>query len=143
MFKTVLLPVDLSSPPSWEKALPAALRLCQPEKGVLHVATVVPDFGMSVVGAYFEKGFEQRALHEVGEKLTAWVSEHVPEGTEVHPHVLHGRIYDEIIEAANRLDVDAIVMGSHAPDLSDYLLGPNAARVVRHARQSVFVVRGE
>jgi nucleotide-binding universal stress UspA family protein len=61
----------------------------------------------------------------------------------VHPHVLHGRVYDQIIEAANRVGADVIVMGSHRPELKDYLLGPNAARVVRHATQSVFVVRGE
>lgn len=142
MFSTILLPIDLSAEPSWVKALPAALRLCEPEGGVLHVATVVPDFGMSVVGSYFDKGFEERALHEVGERLSAWVDKHVPDGVEVHPHVLHGRVYDQIIAAADRLGVDAIVMASHTPELSDYLLGPNAARVVRHARQSVFVVRG-
>jgi len=33
------------------------------------------------------------------------------------------------------------VLASHRPDLKDYLLGPNAARVVRHADRSVFVVR--
>jgi hypothetical protein len=49
--------------------------------------------------------------------------------------VLHGRVYDQIIAAADKLGVsDAIVMGSHRPELSDYLLGPNAARVVRHAQ---------
>lgn len=143
MFKTLLLPVDLSSPQSWEKALPAALRLGTGEDSILHVVTVVPDFGLSVVGSFFEEGFEKRALHDVGEKLSAWVTEHVPDTVDVHPHVLHGRVYDEIIHAANRLDVDAIVLGSHRPDLADYLLGPNAARVVRHAKQSVFVVRGE
>ena len=143
MFKTILLPVDLSSTHSWSKALPAALRLCQPEGGVLHVATVVPDFGLSVVGTFFEPGYEEKAMHEVGEKLSGWLREHVPDDVEAHPHVLHGRVYDEIISAADRLDVDAIVMASHTPELSDYLLGPNAARVVRHARQSVFVVRGD
>lgn len=143
MFKTILLPVDISAEASWSKALPAALRLCRPENGVLHVVTVVPDFGLSVVGGFFEKGFEEKALHEIGVKLTAWVSQHVPDDVEVHPHVLHGRVYEEIMRAADRLNVDAIVMGSHTPELSDYLLGPNAARVVRHARQSVFVVRGE
>ncbi|MEL6206170.1 MAG: universal stress protein [Pseudomonadota bacterium] len=142
MFKTILLPVDLSAPSSWEKALPAALRLCQPEDGgVLHVITVVPDFGMSVVGTYFEPEFEEKAMHKVGEGLTDWVADHIPEGTEVHPHVTQGRVYDQIITAANQLKVDAIVMGSHRPELTDYLLGPNAARVVRHANQSVFVVR--
>ncbi len=34
-----------------------------------------------------------------------------------------------------------IVMASHRPEMSDYLLGPNAARVVRHARRSVSVIR--
>jgi nucleotide-binding universal stress UspA family protein len=143
MFKTVLLPIDLSAPSSWEKALPAALRLCQPEDGgVLHVMTVVPDFGMSVVGSFFEANFEQKALHKVGEALSVWVNAHIPDAVEVHPHVVHGRVYDQIIMAADRLKVDAIVMGSHRPEVTDYLLGPNAARVVRHAKQSVFVVRG-
>jgi nucleotide-binding universal stress UspA family protein len=144
VFKSVLLPIDLSAPSSWEKALPAALRLCQPEDGgILHVLTVVPDFGMSVVGSYFEPGFEKKAMHQVGEDLSHWVGEHVSGVTEIHPHVVHGRVYDQIIMAADRLSVDAIVMGSHRPELTDYLLGPNAARVVRHAKQSVFVVRGD
>lgn len=142
MFKTILLPIDLSTEQSWKKALPAALNLAR-EGGALHVMTVVPDFGMSVVGTFFEAGFEEKALHHVGEDLAAWVNENVPTGTEVHPHVAHGRVYDEIMRAADRVGADAIVMGSHTPELSDYLLGPNAARVVRHAKQSVFVVRGE
>jgi nucleotide-binding universal stress UspA family protein len=141
MFKTILLPVDLSAEASWKKALPAALQLSETESHILHVATVLPDFGMSVVSGYFDNDFEEKAMHEVGEKLSEWVREHVPDNVEVHPHVMHGRVYDQIIMAADRLNVDAIVMGSHTPELSDYLLGPNAARVVRHARQSVFVVR--
>lgn len=141
MFDTILLPVDLSAEASWSKALPAALRLGGPGV-ILHVVAVVPDFGMSVVGGYFDKGFEKKALHEVGETLSAWIGANVPEGVEAHPHVLHGRIYDEIIAAAEKLDVDAIVLASHTPELSDYLLGPNAARVVRHSSRSVFVVRG-
>jgi len=141
MYKKILLPVDLSAEHSWAKALPTALRLAGPEDGVLHVVTVVPDFGMSVVGTFFEKGYEDKALTHVGEELKTWVAQHVPADVEVHPHVLLGRVYDEVISAANRLDVDAIVLASHRPELSDYLIGPNAARIVRHARQSVFVVR--
>jgi len=141
MYQTVLLPVDLSASDSWVKTLPTALRLIGPERGVLHVVTVVPDFGYSIVGGFFTEDFERKMLHDIGEKLAEWVTANVPGDVETHPHVLHGRVYDRIIEAANRLDVDAIVMGAHTPDLKDYLLGPNASRVVRHARQSVFVVR--
>jgi nucleotide-binding universal stress UspA family protein len=141
MYKSILLPVDLSAENSWSKALPSALHLGG-EGMVLHVVAVLPDFGLSVVGGFFDQGFEKKALHGLGEKLSAWVEANVPSEVEAHPHVLHGRIYDQIIHAANRLDVDAIVLASHTPELADYLMGPNAARVTRHAKQSVFVVRG-
>jgi len=74
------------------------------------------------------------ALHEFSAK-------HVPEGTRVQHITAHGSIYEEIIAAADSCKADLIVIGSHRPALKDYLLGPNAARVVRHARQSVLVVR--
>lgn len=140
MFKSVLLPIDLSSEDSWSKALPAARRVAD-DGGEIHVVTVVPTFGYSIVGTYFDEGFEKKALHETGEKLGEWVKAHA-EGADITPHVLHGRVYDEIIRAATALKAEAIVMASHRPDVSDYLLGPNAARVVRHAKQSVFVIRG-
>lgn len=143
MFRSILLPIDLTAEPSWKKAAPVAVRMAQADSIPLHVATVVPDYGMTIVGTYFEAGYEKRALHETGEALRAWTDANVPKDVEVHPHVLHGSVYDEIIRAADALGADAIVMGSHRPELKDYLLGPNAARVVRHANQSVFVVRGE
>ncbi len=36
---------------------------------------------------------------------------------------------------------ERIVMASHRPELRDTLIGPNAARVMRHANASVLVVR--
>ncbi len=50
-------------------------------------------------------------------------------------------IYEEVLRAAERLGADLIVMAAHRPELSDYLIGPNSARVVRHARQSVLILR--
>lgn len=135
MFTSILLPIDLSAEASWRRALPAAERLLDPG-GALHVVTVFPD--MSLVANYFAADFEKTALHDLGERLSAWVEEHAPEAT---PHVMHGRIYDEIIAAADRVGADAIVMASHRPEITDYLIGPNAAKVVTHATQSVFVVR--
>lgn len=140
MPRSILLPVDLSSRPTWVHALPQALEMTG--GGPLHVITVVPNFGTSLVGSYFSEGFAERALHDVGQALAEWVNVNVPEAQEVHPHVTIGRIYDEILRAADRLDVDIVVIGTPPAELPDYLLGPNAARVVRHARQSVFVVRG-
>ena len=52
-----------------------------------------------------------------------------------------GNVYESIIVAAKKIDCDLIIMSAHRPDLKDYLLGPNAARVVRHSDRSVLVVR--
>ena len=141
MFKSILLPVDLNAEASWTKAAPVAVKMATDDGIPLHILTVLPDIGTSMVGTYFDADFEHKMTHEVGERMNEWVSSQVPAGVDVHPHILHGRIYDEIITAADELGCDVIVMGSHRPELSDYLLGPNAARVVRHAKQSVFVIR--
>lgn len=140
MAKKILLPIDLNAPASWIKPLAEAQTMLI-KGGELHVASVLPDFGMSLVGTFFKAGFEQTALHSFGEALRNWVRQNVPNAVEVHPHVLHGNIYDEILRAADKLEVDVIIMAAHRPEASDYLLGPNVARVVRHAKQSVYVVR--
>ena len=49
----------------------------------------------------------------------------------------------KFIQSAGDLNCDLIVLASHRPETKDYLLGPNAARVARHAKQSVFVVRNK
>lgn len=138
--RVILLPIDLSDPVSWRKPLAESLAILGPA-GVLHVVSVLPEFGVAQVGSFFRKDFEREAMNALGEGLTEWVAHNVPDAVEVRPRVLHGTIYDEILRAADKLKVDVIVMGSHRPALKDYLLGPNAARVVRHAPCSVYVVR--
>ncbi len=140
MTRKILMPIDLNAPSSWIKPL-AEVQLMLSRGGELHVVSVLPDFGLSMVGAFFKAGFEQTALHQFGESMRAWVKQNVPGAIDVHPHILHGNIYDEILKAADKLEVDLIIMAAHRPEARDYLLGPNAARVVRHAKQSVYIVR--
>ncbi len=52
-----------------------------------------------------------------------------------------GGIYHELLQEASDWDADLIVVGSHRPVMSDYLLGSNAKTIVRHAQCSVLVVR--
>lgn len=141
MFKAILLPIDLATEASWRKPLALAAGLARDGGGVLHVMSVLPDFGMSVVGSYFDKDFEGAALMDMSAQIKSWVSRNVPEGVKAEAHVAHGSIYDEIMRLADKLGCDAIVIAAHRPELRDYLLGPNASRVVRHAKQSVLVVR--
>jgi nucleotide-binding universal stress UspA family protein len=141
MIRSILLPIDLNHESSWNTALPQALALARDNAAALHVLTVIPDYGMSIVGAYFPKGFSETATTQTLKALEEFVAAHVPDDVKVTTHVLHGPIYKEIIAAAASVSADVIVMASHRPEMQDYLLGPNASRVVRHAPQSVFVVR--
>ncbi len=141
MYQTILLPIDLNEESSWKKALPTALELCRAHGAKLHVMTVVPDFGMAIVGSFFPDGYEKRALANAERALKEFVSAHVPGDLDVAHDVDHGIVYEEILAAAKRIAADLIVMAAHRPGQADYLLGPNAARVVRHADCSVLVVR--
>lgn len=136
----ILLAVDLSDAKSSRQALDGAIELLS-EGGTLHVVSVLPDFGLAQVSGYFKTDFEGNALLNLGRQLEDWTQTHVPKTIKVRPHVLHGRIYHEVLKAADKLNVQVIVLAAHHPELKDYFLGPNAARIVRHAKQSVYVIR--
>jgi nucleotide-binding universal stress UspA family protein len=141
MYKSILLPIDLGQKSSWEKAIPVAVALAKNQGAKIHVLTIIPDYGMSVVGSYFPKDFEEKSRSSSETELNKLMAEHIPGDVSAEAHVGRGAIYKEILAAADSQACDLIVLASHRPEMSDYLLGPNAARVVRHASQSVFVVR--
>lgn len=141
MYKSILLPIDLSDTESCAKAKNTAVMLAEQNNAELHVVAVMPDFGMSIVSLNFEEGFMDKALASGTEHLKKYVDENISTSGSVTTHIVQGTIYDQIIRAADKTGCDLIVMTSHRPALQDYLLGPNAARVMRHAKQSVFIVR--
>jgi len=141
MYQKILVPVDLSDKHSWRKAIPTAVTLCESFDAGLIVMTVVPDIAMPVIGQYLPQDFSDRVKQQVSGHLKAFVQAQIPPGIEVQQRIVFGKIYERIINTAAKAKVDLIVMGSHHPELKDYLLGPNAARVVRHAKTSVMVVR--
>ncbi len=142
MYKNILFAVDLNDDSSWERALPTAVEYCRAFGSILHVITVAPSFGMSYVGQFFPEGYEKQLEESLLEGLKEFVKKHVPEDVKVQHIVSPGTVYQEILGTAKIIGADLIVMASHRPELKDYLLGPNSARVVRHAQCSVLVVRG-
>lgn len=141
MYKDVLVAIDLGHDGSWKKALPTAVEYAKAFGATLHLCTVVPDFGMSIVGQYFPQDFEDRALADAEKRLHAFIDEHVPDDVRTQVVVGHGGIYQELLRAAAETKCDLIIMASHRPELADFLIGPNAIKVVSHADCSVLVVR--
>ena len=141
MFKDILLPNDLGDVESSRKAVSTALDLSRSEDTRLHLMCVVPGYSMSIVYQYFPKGFEEKSLTEATKQLNDFIANNIPSEIESQAIVANGTVYEEILLTAKKVGCDLIVMASHRPELNDYLLGPNAARVVRHANCSVLVVR--
>jgi len=141
MFKKILVSVDLDAPFDWDKTYPTALDLAQQWNARLDVMTVVPDFGMSIVGQFFPSGYEKQMASMVMDRLRERAANGVPDGMTVNHLVGEGNVYEAVLSMAEKRSIDLIVIGAHRPELRDYLLGPNAARVVRHADCSVLVVR--
>ncbi len=140
MFKDVLCAVDLGDEHSWKKALPKAIEM-RGESGNLHLLTVVPEFGLSMISQYFPDDFEDKTLAAAEDALRDFIDKNVPKDVPSGAIVAQGRVYEQILRIAGEIGCDAIVMAAGHPDLAHYLLGPNAARVVRHATCSVLVVR--
>ncbi|WP_421726093.1 universal stress protein [Bauldia sp.] len=141
MFKNVLLAIDLSHRDTQTKAIEVARNIARTWGARLHVLTVVPEIASVMVATYFPLDFEDKARQDATAELRAFVDKAIGSDVEVESIVAYGKVYTEIIHYADETGCDLIVMASHRPELKDYLLGPNAARVVRHASQSVLVVR--
>lgn len=138
MFKRVLIPVDVAVERDTQNLLRAAKLLISDWECEAHVLSVIPNVGMAIVGSYFDGKLEAENYAASEQQLSDAVAE---SGLDAQQKVLTGRVYDSVISYANDIRADLIVIGAHQPELKDYLLGANAARVVRHASQSVLVVR--
>lgn len=139
MYKEILLSVDLEDDNSWSKALPTAIEYAKSFGSRLHVISVVPEFGL--VRQFFPNDYENQLKESVKAKLREFTADRIPADISVRRIIAHGTIYEEINKAAEQVNADLVIMASHRPELGDYLLGPNAARVVRHSKRSVLVVR--
>lgn len=141
MYQNILVPIDVSEPSSWKESLKVALEYARQFNATLHFLTVVPDLGMSIVAQYFPSNAESRMVEETTKALHQFTTEHVPSNIAFRHIVAKGAVYQGIIDTSDKIDADLILMEAHRPELKDYLLGPNAAKVVRHSTRSVLVVR--
>jgi nucleotide-binding universal stress UspA family protein len=134
MYKTILVPVDLGHPEQGSKTLGIARQIGGEESRVvaLYVAADVPGF----VAAELPSGLIKKNLAKSRAQLDA-----IAEKTAAETEIRSGHPSTKILECAEEIGAELIVMASHRPGLQDYFLGSTAARVVRHAPCAVFVDR--
>jgi nucleotide-binding universal stress UspA family protein len=140
MFKKIIVAVDLSEINLAKPALDNAIALATQSGGTLrlvNVQTLLPATFMDYVPADFDQQMKDNADASL-RKLADDVG--LPKDR-VSCVVRVGGVYPEILAEADEAAADLIVVGSHRPAMSTYLLGSNAKTIVRHAKCSVLVVR--
>jgi len=131
MYKHILVPVDLGDVSASEKAISVAKHIARRDGARITVISVVPAWPDDL----------SRAPRDHGPEVEAYVDA-VRDDADIEGEVkVGGSISGRIIEAIDDKKIDLVVMASHNPRITDYLIGSNAAHVVLHSPCSVLVVR--
>ena len=141
MYKNILLAIDLNDEIFCRKPLLSAVELARTFGARLHVLSVVREVEALLQAKTAPLGYDLIAA-DLENRIAALIRR--VDASDLKPNIVvtHGMsIYAEILEVAEETEADLVVVGSHRPAMKDYLLGTNAARVVRHARCSVLVAR--
>lgn len=143
MFKTVLIPVNIDDTRHVQHAMEAAIAIAQRDGAALHVLTVVPGFGMPLVASFFPAEAMHEAKKAVAKRLRDYVTTTVPDSIQTTAKVMEGNPPELIVEYAEAIGADLIVMPPHDRGAVDQaLLGSCTTKVAQHAPCSVMVVRG-
>ncbi len=138
---SILAAVDLQHKESDQHVAAEAIALAQSHGADLHVVFVIPDQHHSYVQHYVPKEMKEQVETDARNELDAFAAALDSGDLAVTTHVRRGTVYDEIIGLSDGVKADFVVVGASKPGLSDLFIGPNAARVARHAQCSVLVVR--
>lgn len=136
MYKKIIVPVDCGRLEKGELALQKAAALLD-DDGEIHLLTVVERAPASLM-AEFPHEIMVGAMEGGRAKLAA-LRDHA--GVRASTELRVGNPAHEILSAAHEMNADLIIIASHVPDFSNYLMGATADRVVRHAKCCVLVLR--
>jgi universal stress protein F len=141
MYKDIVIPIDLSAKYSWNAIVPQVLSLASVFSSKLHFIHVIPDYGLQMVEDYLPKNWFKDQTKKSSEAIEALMNKYIPKDIEADYHICKGAVYDAVIQYANNVSADLIVLSAVRPELKGYMLGPNASKIVRHSQTSVLVIR--
>jgi nucleotide-binding universal stress UspA family protein len=141
-FRTLLVPIDFSD--SASRTIELAVEMARGARATLHLLHAyevplgtIPPYGVAVPESLLAqvRDAAARRLEKAAHQVTA-------AGLPCETHVVHGPAADAIVEAAERLGADLVVMGTHGhTGLKHALLGSVAERTVRGAPCPVLTIR--
>jgi nucleotide-binding universal stress UspA family protein len=141
MFKSILVPIDLTNTDLAKPAVATAVLLSQTSNGTIRLLNVL-HMTPVMLTEYVPADFDMQQRQSSQDALAIVAREVGIEPSRISSVVRQGRsVYHEILEESQAVNADLIVMASHRPAMKTYFLGSNAGYVVRYASCSVLVVR--
>ncbi len=138
MFSNILVAIDPAHTERAEALIGQAKLAAGAGAGSVTLISVLAQLP-SYVSVELPRGFDEKAMERTAASLHALAAKSdVPEA---HVIVAHGAAHREILAYAGENGNDLIIIGSHKPGFEDYLLGSTAAKVVRHAKCAVLIIR--
>ena len=135
MYKKLLVPIlldkDHDTATSYEVA--KAIADSGAQFHVIHVMETIP--------AYATAQIPQEVLDHTREEAMLEMKASAQALPDAEIHLVSGHAGQAILSYAEENGCDCIVIASHRPGMEDFFLGSTAARVVRHAKCSVHVIR--
>lgn len=142
MYRQILVPVDLNEKGFSDKAVKAAVWHAQQSNAEVHLLNVLPGIHLSMVATYFPSDAAKKMKKDVENQLKVFADTHVDSNVVYKTHVAEGKTYETIIDYAERLGADLIVMPSHKRSRIDkVVLGSVASKVVNNSTVNVLVVK--
>jgi universal stress protein F len=136
MYKTILVPIEMSQIELGKSMIETARKHSDKETRIILLNVIEDIPSWAAVG--LPKDILESSRKSTTEEVQALAN---AASIQADVEICSGHPYKNILEKANEEEVDLIIIASHKPGLQDYLLGSTAAKVVRHARCSVLVVR--
>ncbi len=143
IFKNILIPIDLNDKKSIKGILSKALMLATNFQAKLHFMYVISEFGTKMFEDYLPKNWRTEKKEKYKAQIKELIKQYIPDEIETDYYIGSSAVYDEIIKHSNEIKADLIIISAVRLQLKDYMLGPNASKIVCHSDISVLVVRDE
>lgn len=139
MHKTILIPIDMSQAEKAREMIAVAKTQAFDDTRFILLYVMENPPGRDSDNLLKEKVIKEEERQAVKKELNLIADSESLSNVDIQ--VLNGHSYSTILDVAKDENANLIIIGSHKPIMSDYFLGSTAARVVRHAKCSVYVMR--
>ncbi len=140
-YKRILFCTDFSdnADHAFDLAIDAAMRRPASTLFLLHVIPE-PDAQFWKTYIYEIEGIDEKARHDVDEKIAQTYSPRVPEYVDYQIHIRTGKEYAEILDFAKENAIDLIVLGRHGRSRVTGLIPGGVTNKITHKAQCPVLV---